>query len=687
MTTPASPDSSGSREFEQRILEVMPQVIRVALGADERDVVARLVAVEAQLRQANVTIVVLGQFSSGKSTLLNALLEEPEGIFPVDSYLSTRVVTSARWGQQETITLALTARPDAPAESRRVGRAELRAYISEAEVQDGTAAADADRVRSVLIETPNPKLRDGVVLIDTPGVGGVVPGHTEATLGVLAQPDADMVVYVMDAGRLLLPSELVFIERVATAVDAGRSPERLLFVVTKADSEDDWDALEREARARLSAVPGIGKGSTIFPVSSDSRLRQLAGDEPPDDTLTGFGRFEARLWGDAARARLRLRTGAALAELDLAVQSLLAPVRGALEVLDADDAAARAELEASATKQRAEAERLAGGSADWPEDLRTALDGVATSLCARATADLAGLWRTVRADYRRNKNWLDDPQLILDEVAGRLALLVGELSQVAAKQAAEACDGVAARCGLRIHGPALDGVPMPPLPEREQVVAAAGAGRILLADNMALAFEAARVGAQTGAGAGGMVGDFVWDQAVRYALGADKPASKMVGGAVEKVMGGALEKAAGAGPRERPGDLIGRVIGSVVGAVLAFASKARAIGKMDKAQRVGAFDELFEPWEAEQRSFLHDAIHQIVDAYAAAAEADLRSRIAQRQAECRAAASEVAAALQAADSDSAAARKELTARAKELEEIERTVAALAGELRARLAAR
>src|SRR6516225_5475862 len=134
MNTPSSPDGSGSREFEQRILEVMPQVIRVALGAGERDVVARLDAVQAQLQETGVTIVVLGQFSSGKSTLLNALLEEPEGIFPVDSYLSTRVVTSARWGQQETITLTLAARPGAPAESRGVGRAELRAYISEAEV-------------------------------------------------------------------------------------------------------------------------------------------------------------------------------------------------------------------------------------------------------------------------------------------------------------------------------------------------------------------------------------------------------------------------------------------------------------------------------------------------------------------------------------------------------------------------
>lgn len=674
MTTPPSPDDPSGRDFEQRILAVVPRVVQVALESGGRDIVSRLDAVEQQLRETGLTVVVLGQYSSGKSSLLNALLEEPEGIFPVDSYLSTRVVTSARWGPDETITLTLTARGDAPSESRRVGRQELRTHISEAEVQDGTAAPDADRVSSVSIVTPNPKLRDGVVLIDTPGIGGVVPGHTEATLGVLSQPDADLVLYAMDAGRPPLPSELAFIDRVAQAVNVGQSPERLLFVVTKADQESDWDALVREARARLSAVPGIGEKSAILPVSSDSRVRQLAGDEPPDDTLTGFARFEARLWADVARARLRLRTGSALAELDLAVQSLLAPVQSALDVLAAADATSREELEASAEKQRAEAERLTEGSADWPEELRTALAGVSTSLSARATADLAELWRGVRASYRGNKALLDDPQLIIDDLAGRVALLVGELGTVAAEQTAAACSAIAARSGLRVHSPALDGVPLPPLPER--VAAVTGADRPLLADNLALAFDAAKRGAEAGSTFGAVVGRVVWDQAAQKQLGAGKPIVKVAEGAVEKVVPAAA-------PRDQAG-FIGGVVGSLVGGILAFASKARMIGKMARAQRVGEFDKLFEPWEAEQRGFLHEAIQGIVDVGAAGADADLRSRIAQRQAECEAAAREVAAAKNAVGHESAAAVAELSARREVLEDIQRTAAALAEELRTRL---
>jgi hypothetical protein len=667
-------DGVGDRELEQRILAVVPSVARIAIETGRDDIVTRLDGAERQLRDGGLTVVVLGQFSSGKSSLLNALLEEPDGLFPVDAYLSTRVVTSARWGETESVTLSLAGLAGEAAEERVVGRAELSRYISEAEVQDRTAAADADRVRAVSIELPSHKLRGGLVLIDTPGIGGVAAGHTEAALGVLSPADADgpdMVLYVMDAGRLPLPSELAFIERVAQAVNARECPERLLFVVAKADEEVDWEALANEAGALLSAAPGTGERPVILPVSSQTRLRQLTGEEPLDDSLTGFGPFEAMLRSHAARSRLRLRAGSALAELDLTVQSLLGPVRSALDVLAAEGAAARAELQARADRQRAEAERLGEGAAQWPEDLSGVLAGVATSLSARATADLAGIWGSVRAGYRENAAWLDDPQLIVDELAGRLALLVGRLGQEAAARTAEACTAVAARSGLPLRPPVLDGISIPPLPQQPTA-----GERVLLADNLALAFTAAREGAERGGKIGATLGDIIWDQAAPAALG-----DGLIVEVGQEVMESVVGKVA---PREAPGAFVGRVVGACVGAVLAFTAKARAISRLDRAQRIAALDELFAPHEAVQRAFLQDALREIVAAGTVAAEADLRGRIAERQAECTAAASQVAAAMQAAGQDSAAMAATLSARAAALEAIQRSLAALAGELLARV---
>ena len=666
-------DGVGDREFQQRILAVVPRVSRIAIEAGRDDIITRLDGAERRLRDGGLTVVVLGQFSAGKSSLLNAFLEEPDVLFPVDPYLSTRVVTSARWGETESITLSLAD----PAEERVVDRAELSRYISEAEVQDGTAVADADRVREVSVRLPSRKLSDGLVLIDTPGIGGLAPGHTEAALGVLSPLDADgpdMVLYVLDACRLPLPSELAFIERVGQATSARECPERLLFVVAKADQEADWEALADEARTLLSAAPGTGDRPVILPVSSHTRLRQLTGEEPPDDSLTGFAPFEAALRSQAARSRLRLRAGYALAQLDLMVQSLLGPVRSALDVLAAEGAAARAELRAQADRQQAEAERLAEGAAQWPEELNRALAAVATSLSARATAGLAGIWGAVRAGYRENSTWLDDPQLIVDELAGRLALLVGGLGQEAAARAAEACTAVAARSGLPLPPPALDGISLPPLPHQPTA-----GERVLLADNLALAFTAAREGAERGGKIGGTLGDIIWDRAAPAALG-DGFIIEVGQEVMETVVGGVA-------PQEATGAFVGRVVGACVGAVLAFTAKAREISRLDRAQRIAQLDDLFGPHEETQRAFLHDALREIVAAGAVAAEADLRARIEERQAECAAAASQVAAAMEAAGQDSAALTATLTARAAALEEIQRSLAALAGEFRARIGER
>jgi hypothetical protein len=662
-------------ELEKRVLAVVPDVVNAALLADARDALERLDAVERRARAGRVTLVVMGEFSRGKSSLLNALLEEPverEGpeLFPVDSYVSTRVLTSAWWGPQEAVTVTLAAQGDLPAEERQVGRPDLRGYVCEAAVEDGVAAVDADRVTAVSIATSNAKLRDGLVVVDTPGIGGVHRGHTAVALGVLDQ--ADVVLYVTDALQPLLPSELAFIDGVARAVDAEHHPERLLFVVTKADQVADPDAMVRDVRMRVAAVPGLGERCAVVAVSTHHRLLHLAGGEAEDYELSGFEGLEALLWPSVARARLRLRLGPVLAELDVAVQSLLGPVDEALAVLDARNADAAAELAASAEARRAEAVALAEGAAEWPEDLRAALAEVATALRAQATADLAELWRNLRVVYRTDKAYLDDPQLVLDALARRLALLAGHVGAAAAARTAAVREEIAARSGLRFRGSALAALPVPPVPEPIATAAQVVPGRPAVVDDLAGAFEAAVRGARLGAERGGQVGQIAWDQALRAAL---------PGGAGVVTAKGAVEQATGRPLlAPSPGAAVGSLAGGLVGATLAFVAYVKAARDVARAERVAALDQLFAPWEEEQRTFLHEAIQGIVDAYAGVAEAELRSRIEQRRAECDATVAEVTVALGAVGRDSAAAREALSVRRDALMGARRAVAGLVGEL-------
>ena len=60
----------------------------------------------------------------------------------------------------------------------------------------------------LIIELPSDKLKNGLVLMDTPGVGGLDPRHLFLTLYVM--PKADVTFFVVDAGEPLSSTELDF---------------------------------------------------------------------------------------------------------------------------------------------------------------------------------------------------------------------------------------------------------------------------------------------------------------------------------------------------------------------------------------------------------------------------------------------------------------------------------------------
>lgn len=102
-------------------------------------------------------IVVCGVFSSGKSSLINALLGTslPTGIMPV-----TRVVTKIRYGRRNRIVLKNLV----SGEEREVTEYAARSIITKRQ-QD-----DSYRDCQIYIETPSEFLKDDIIIIDTPGL-------------------------------------------------------------------------------------------------------------------------------------------------------------------------------------------------------------------------------------------------------------------------------------------------------------------------------------------------------------------------------------------------------------------------------------------------------------------------------------------------------------------------------------
>lgn len=199
-------------------------------------------------------VAVVGQFKRGKSTLINALLGRevlPTGVVPV-----TALVTVIRHGEEPGARLRA-----ADGAWRPIPLADLAAWVSE-EGNPGNAKG----VVGVEVFVPSPLLASGMCLVDTPGVGSVFAGGTEATRAFVPHIDAALV--VLGADPPLSEAELDLVTEVA------REVRTLRFVLAKADrvpAHERQQAVEFTRRIlaeRLDHDPG-----TILEVSAREHLR------------------------------------------------------------------------------------------------------------------------------------------------------------------------------------------------------------------------------------------------------------------------------------------------------------------------------------------------------------------------------------------------------------------------------
>ena len=139
-----------------------------------------------KLRENRFNLVVLGAFKRGKSTLINALLGEsllPTAIVPL-----TSVVTVLGYGEHLNIEVLFH-----NGERKKISQPELVEYITE----KGNPR-NQKGVREVAITYPSDYLKDGVRVIDTPGVGSVYSHNTEVAYNYLPQVDAAIFVVTVD---------------------------------------------------------------------------------------------------------------------------------------------------------------------------------------------------------------------------------------------------------------------------------------------------------------------------------------------------------------------------------------------------------------------------------------------------------------------------------------------------------
>lgn len=180
-----------------------------------------------KLVQNRFNLAVVGQFKRGKSTFINALLKDrivPTAIVPL-----TSIVTLIKYGERLKITVEFN-----DGKESQIPLEILDGYVTEKGNPNNEKG-----VRQVVIEYPSDFLKDGIILIDTPGVGSVFQHNTDATYEFLPKLDAAIFLFTIDSP--VAKNELEFLKEV------NKKAVRIFFLLNKVDyaeKEDISEALE-----------------------------------------------------------------------------------------------------------------------------------------------------------------------------------------------------------------------------------------------------------------------------------------------------------------------------------------------------------------------------------------------------------------------------------------------------------
>lgn len=227
------------------IVKTIDNYIAVADYVGDGGAKALLAEIRQNLGKQKYLLPFFGQFSAGKSRLINHLLGRE--LLPVKSSETTAFLTFISYGERET---ALVQYADGHCENICIDEVRAKDY-----------STVGDKIDSMSITLCNPILKNGLTIVDTPGVNTIVANHVEAAQQLLS--NSLYMVYVL--GKSPSHSDCEMIEQIEKL---GVST---IFVRTKIDEmhvaeEDIFETIKEE---KTDVEKLIGHPVKYFPVCNE----------------------------------------------------------------------------------------------------------------------------------------------------------------------------------------------------------------------------------------------------------------------------------------------------------------------------------------------------------------------------------------------------------------------------------
>lgn len=259
--------------------------LRDSKNADNLPVLpSSLSAIVDRISKEEFTLVVSGEVNRGKSTFINAIIGKD--ILPTYDKETTSQVFKIRNSSIESFCVVYD-----NGDRQIISKEELEKYGTESD--NSLICSNNKRILYIEVCTCIKNLPEGVVIVDTPGIGSTYKQHTEIARNFMQEADA--IIYLCSSKHPLVKVDIDFIKDSVLPI---KTLPNVLFVMSKADLVNSEQALENLIdRAENQLIENFKDNTSIIkkviPVDSLSLRDSNIADGEAKSILRKASNYEA----------------------------------------------------------------------------------------------------------------------------------------------------------------------------------------------------------------------------------------------------------------------------------------------------------------------------------------------------------------------------------------------------------
>jgi len=186
---------------------------------------------EKELEDLNFNVLCLGDFSSGKSTFINNFFLEDKVKLPVRATTTTAKLTIVKYGEELKVLAVM----------KDGSRKEIKENIEESlKSMVASKGTQLENIEFVEVQIPSKILKEGIVIVDSPGLNDPETERMDITFRFVNQ--ADCILYFLSATQAWKNSEKEFLEDKILSKD---DLDKIFFLINY------WDIIDEEERDDL----------------------------------------------------------------------------------------------------------------------------------------------------------------------------------------------------------------------------------------------------------------------------------------------------------------------------------------------------------------------------------------------------------------------------------------------------